>query len=290
MDSRDWLAERFEESRAHLRAVAYRMLGSGSEADDAVQEAWLRVSRSDPSEVENLGGWLTTIVARLCLDMLRSRTARREEPLDADVLGPVVGREDSTDPEREALLADAVGPALLVVLETLAPPERVAFVLHDMFDLPFDEIAPIVGRTPAAARQLASRARRRVQGATAGPADRTRQRELVEAFLTASRGGDFAALLAVLDPEVVLRADPAAVRMGAAAEVRGAQAVADTFKGRAQAAQPALVNGAAGLVWMAGDRPRVVFRFTTAGGKIVAIDLLADPERLRQLDLTILAP
>src|SRR5437870_5514180 len=228
MDSRDWLAERFEESRAHLRAVAYRMLGSGSEADDAVQEAWLRVSRSDPSDVENLGGWLTTIVARLCLDMLRSRTARREEPLDADVLGPVVGREDSTDPEREALLADAVGPALLVVLETLAPSERVAFVLHDMFDLPFDEIAPIVGRTPAAARQLASRARRRVQGAAAVPdADLTRQRAVVDAFLAASRGGDFDALLAVLDPDVVLRADGTAVQAGASKEVRGAAAVAD---------------------------------------------------------------
>ncbi len=289
MDERDWLAERFEESRTHLRAVAYRMLGSRSEADDAVQEAWLRLSRSGTSGVENLGGWLRTVVARVCLDILRSRKARREEPLGAHVPEPIVSREDRTHPEHDALLADSVGPALLVVLETLAPAERVAFVLHDMFDLPFDEIAPIVGRSPAAARQLASRARRRVRGAATVPnADLTRQREVVEAFLAASRGGDFDALLAVLDPDVALRADPAAVRMGAAAEVRGAKAVAETFAGRARAAQPALVNGAAGLVWAAGGRPRVVFGFTITSGKIVAIDLVADPERLRQLDLVVL--
>jgi len=289
MDERDWLAERFEESRTHLRAVAYRMLGSRSEADDAVQEAWLRLTRSGTSGVENLGGWLRTVVARVCLDVLRSPKARREEPLGAHVPEPIVSREDRTHPEHDALLADSVGPALLVVLETLAPAERVAFVLHDMFDLPFDEIAPIVGRSPAAARQLASRARRRVRGAATVPnADLTRQREVVEAFLAASRGGDFDALLAVLDPDVALRADPAAVRMGAAADVRGAKAVAETFAGRARAAQPALVNGAAGLVWAAGGRPRVVFGFTITSGKIVAIDLVADPERLRQLDLVVL--
>ena len=287
MDEHDWLAERFEANRTHLRAVAYRMLGSLSEADDAVQEAWLRLSRSDTSVVENLGGWLTTVVARVCLDMLRSRKSRREEPLGAPLPDPIVGREDGTDPEHEALLADSVGLALLVVLETLAPAERLAFVLHDMFAVPFDEIAPIVGRSPAAARQLASRARRRVQGAATVPdADLTRQREVVDAFLAASRDGDFDALLAVLDPDVVLRADPAAVDAGASREVRGAAAVADTFSGRARFAQPALVNGAAGAVWAPGGRPRVVFGFTITRGKIVAIDMLADPERLRQLDLT----
>ena len=289
MDERELLAQRFEENRTHLRAVAYRMLGSHSEADDAVQEAWLRLSRSDTSGVENLRGWLTTIVARVCLDLLRSRKARPEEPLGAHVPEPIASSQDGADPERETLLADSVVLALLVVLETLSPPERVAFVLHDLFDLPFDEIAPIVGRSPAAARQLASRARRRVQGApAASDTDRARQRALVKAFLAASRGGDFAALLAVLDPDVVLRADTAAVKMGATAEVRGAADVAETFKGRAQAAQLALVNGTAGLVWAAGGRPRVVFAFTIARGKIVAIDLLADPERLRQLDLTVL--
>jgi RNA polymerase sigma-70 factor (ECF subfamily) len=286
VDERDCLAERFEEKRNHLRAVAYRMLGSRSEADDAVQEAWLRLSRSDTSGVENLGGWLTTIVARVCLDMLRSRKSRGEEPLRAREPEPTV---DGVDPEQQALLADSVGLALLVVLERLAPAERVAFVLHDMFDLPFDEIAPIVGRSPTAARQLASRARRRVQGAATVPAvDRTRQRQIVDAFLAASRGGDFAALLALLDPEVVLRADDAAVQMGASREVRGAAAVANTLSGRARAAQPALVDGAVGLVWAPGGEPRVAFGFTIARGKVVAIDLVADPERLRQLDLAVL--
>jgi RNA polymerase sigma-70 factor (ECF subfamily) len=289
MHEHDWLAERFEEHRTHLRTVAYRMLGSRSEADDAVQEAWLRLSRSDTSSVENLGGWLTTVVGRVCLDMLRSRKSRGEEPLVAHVPEPIVSREDGIDPEHEALLADSVGLALLVVLERLAPAERVAFVLHDMFDLPFEEIAPIVGRSPTAARQLASRARRRVQGAaTVADADRTRQREVVDAFLAASRRGDFDALLAVLDPDVVLRADRAAVHAGASREVRGAVAVADTFSGRARAAQPALVNGAVGLVWAPGGRPRVVFDFTITRGKIVEINLVADPERLRQLDLAIL--
>src|SRR3989449_4148858 len=281
MHERDWLAARFEENRAHLRSVAYRMLSSLSEVDDAVQEAWIRLSRADTADVENLAGWLTTVVARVCLDMLRSRKSRREDPLTWQ-------HEAGNDPEHEALLADSVGLALLWLPEPLAPAERVAFVLHDMFDLPFDEIASIVGRSPAAARQLASRARRRVQGATAPDVDRARQRAVVDAFLAASRGGDFAALLAVLDPDVVLRADPTAGRMGATAEVRGAKAVAETFKGRAQAAQPALVNGAAGLVWVAGGEPRVVFTFMTAGAKIVAIDLIADPDHLRRLDLAIL--
>jgi RNA polymerase sigma factor (sigma-70 family) len=289
MAEHEWLAQRFEENRTHLRAVAYRMLGSLSEADDAVQEAWLRLSRSDTSGVENLGGWLTTVVGRVCLDMLRSRASRREEPLGPHVPEPMVGREVGIDPEREALLAESVGPALLVVLESLAPAERLAFVLHDMFAVPFDEIAPIVGRSPTAARQLASRARRRVQGTGPVPgADLARQREVVDAFLAASRQGHFDALLALLDPDVVLRADSAAVHAGASREVRGAAAVAGTFSGRARVAQSALVDGAAGAVWAPGGRPRVVFDFTIAGGRIVEIDLLADPERLRQLDVAIL--
>src|SRR5258705_2344173 len=249
MQEQEWLAERFEENRNHLRGVAYRMLGSLSEADDAVQEGWLRLSRSGAGGVENLRGWLTTIVARVCLDMLRSRKARREDPLDAYVPDPIVSREDGIGPEDEALLADSVGLALLVVLETLAPAERLAFVLHDMFALPFQEIAPIVKRSPAAARQLASRARRRVQGASEHrEIDHTRQRKVVDAFLAASRGGDFDALLALLDPDVVLRADAEAVRMGSPSEVVGAAEVASTFSGRARAAQPALVNGAPGVV------------------------------------------
>jgi RNA polymerase sigma-70 factor (ECF subfamily) len=289
MTEHQWLAERFEENRTHLRAVAYRMLGSVSDADDAVQEAWLRLSRSETSEVKNLGGWLTTIVARVCLDMLRSRKSRREEPFDPALPEPMVSREDGTDPEHQALLADSVGLALLVVLETLAPAERVAFVLHDLFAVPFDEIAPIVRRSPAAARQLASRARRRVQGARTVPdADLTRRRQIVAAFLAASRGGDFEALLALLDPEVVLRADDAAVQIGAAREVRGAAKVAHTFSGRARAAQPALINGDPGLVWVQHGRPRTVFGFTITRGKIIEIELLADPERLSQLDLAIL--
>ena len=287
MDEGEWLAERFEAHRAHLRAVAYRMLGSLSEADDAVQEAWLRLSRSDTSDVANLGGWLTTTVARVCLDMLRSRKSRREEPLSAHLPDPIVSRENGIDPEHEALLADSVGLALLVILETLAPAERVAFVLHDMFALPFDEIAAIVGRSPAAARQLASRARRRVQGsATVPDSYHARQREVVDVFLAASRGGHVDALLAVLDPDVVLRADRAAVDAGATGEVRGAPAVADTFSGRARFAKSALVNGAVGAVWAPRGRPRVVFGFTITGGRIVQIDILADPARLSQLDLT----
>jgi RNA polymerase sigma factor (sigma-70 family) len=285
----DWLAERFETHRRHLRVVAYRMLGSVSEADDAVQEAWLRLSRADTSGVENLGGWLTTVVARVCLDMLRSRSSRREEPLDVQAPDPVVNREDGTDPEQQALLAEGVGLALLVVLDTLSPAERLAFVLHDMFAVPFDEIAPILGRTPGATKMLASRARRRVQGADAVPeTDPTRQRAVVDAFLAASRNGDFDALLALLDPDVVLRSDEAAVLVGAAGEAHGAAAVAEQFSGRARAARPALIDGAAGAVWAPGGRPRVVFDFTVARGKIVRIDILADPERLRRLDLAIL--
>lgn len=283
MNEDEMLADRFEANRAHLRAVAYRMLGSVSEADDAVQEAWLRLSRSGDAAVENLNAWLTTVVARVCLDMLRSRKSRREEPLGLHLTDPIA------NPEHEAMLADSVGLALLVVLETLAPAERLAFVLHDMFAMPFDEIAPIVKRSPAAARQLASRARRRVQGVTAaGDADLTGRREIVDAFLAASRGGDFDALLALLDPDVVLRADIAAVRMGSAPEVLGAADVAATFSGRARTAQPALVNGAAGAVWAPGGLPRVVFAFTIAGGKIVQIEMIADPARLSELDLSIL--
>ena len=285
----DWQAQRFEENRGHLRSVAYRMLGSLSEAEDAVQEAWLRLSRSDTEGVENLRGWLTTVVARVCLDVLRSRKSRREEALDADAPEPIASRAGESDPEHDVLMADSVGLALLVVLDTLAPAERVAFVLHDMFDLPFDEIAAIVGRSPDAARQLASRARRRVRGTETVPdADRTRQREVVEAFLAASRNGDFGALLTLLDPEVVLRADAAAVLAGAQAEVRGAAAVADTFKGRARVAQLALLDGAVGAVWAPGGRPRVAFGFTIAGSKVVAIELVADPARLEELDVEIL--
>ncbi|MEV4236359.1 MULTISPECIES: sigma-70 family RNA polymerase sigma factor [unclassified Nocardia] len=273
-----FLAERFEEHRTHLLAVAYRMLGSGSEADDAVQEAWLRLSRSDSDEIENLGGWLTTVVGRVCLNMLQSRKTRREEPLDE--FEPV---PDVEGPEQEAMLGDSIGLALLVVLDTLAPPERLSFVLHDMFAVPFDEIAPIVGKTPTAARQLASRARRRVQGARA-TADRDRQREVVDAFLAASRGGEFEALLTLLDPDVVLRVDAAALATGAAG-ASGANAVAQTFSGRARAAQLALIDGRAGLVWSVGGIPRVVFDFTVSQGRIVAIDLLADPETLELMEL-----
>jgi len=290
----DWLAQRFEENRTHLRAVAYRMLGSISEADDAVQETWLRLSRSHTSEVENLDGWLTTVVARVCLNMLRSRSSRREEPLGESPGGrvpdPIVSRtEDGIDPEREALLSDSVSLALLVVLEMLSPAERLAFVLHDMFSVPFKEIAPIVARSPAAARQLASRARRRVQGAAPSPdADLTRQQEVVDAFLAASREGDLDALLAVLDPDVVLRADWGAVPAGLSRKVRGAPAVAEgalTFARLAPFARPALVNGAAGVIVAPRGQPFSVMGFTVRHGKIVEIDILADPERLSQLDL-----
>jgi RNA polymerase sigma-70 factor (ECF subfamily) len=289
MDQHDWLAERFETHRPRLRAVAYRMLGSASEADDAIQEAWLRLSRADAGEIENLGGWLTTVVTRVCLNLLQSRRSRREEPLETHLPEETATGQDGPDPEQQALLADSVGLALLVVLDTLAPAERLAFVLHDMFDVPFEEIAPIVGRSPAAARQLASRARRRVRGAEAVPdADLARQRTVVDAFLAAARGGDFQALLAVLDPDVVLRSDQAAVQVGASGELHGAAAVADTFAGRARAARPALIDGAAGLVWAPGGVPRVVFGFTIADGRIVAIDVVADPERLSRLQVALL--
>jgi RNA polymerase sigma factor (sigma-70 family) len=287
MDEGDWLARRFEEHRGRLRAVAYRMLGSASEADDAVQEAWLRLSRADAGAVDNLGGWLTTVVARVCLNMLQARRSRREEPVGGGLPDPVAQRGDGDDPEQQALEAEGVGLALLVVLDTLTPAERLAFVLHDLFAVPFEEIAPIVGRSPAAARQLASRARRRVQGAPAPDADLGRQRAVVDAFLAASREGDFEALVALLDPEVVLRADPAAVRTGADAEVRGAAAVAGTFSGRARAARPALVDGVPGAVWAKGGQPRVVFGFTVRDGLIVEIDLLADPEHLARMDLSV---
>jgi RNA polymerase sigma factor (sigma-70 family) len=288
----EWLAQRFEEHRTHLRAVAYRMLGSVNEADDAVQEAWLRLSRADTSAVENMGGWLTTVVARVCLNMLRSRQARREQPLDVHVPEPIVSREDGVDPEHEALLADSVGLALLVVLDTLAPAERLAFVLHDMFAVPFDEIAPMVGRSPTAARQLASRARRRVQGEAPAPdPDLGRQREVVDAFFAAARGGDFDALVAVLDPDVVLRSDGGTARPSATVVVRGARRVAEramTFARLAPFVRPALINGAAGVVVAPHGRPVSILAFTVRGGKIVAISALADPTRLRQLDLTML--
>jgi RNA polymerase sigma-70 factor (ECF subfamily) len=289
MQNHDLLAERFEANRTNLRAVAYRMLGSATEADDAVQEAWLRLSRADAGEIDNLGGWLTTVVARVCLDMLRSRTSRREEPLAPGLPEPIAGNGDALDPEHAAVVADSVGLAMLVVLDTLPPAERVAFVLHDMFAVPFDQIAPIVGRSSDATRQLASRARRRVQGASADlVADRARQREVVEAFLAAARDGRFEALLALLDPDVVVRADRAAVEVGASEEVRGAEAVAGTFSGRARAARAALVGGAVGLVWAQQGEARMVFDFTIEDGKVVEIDLIADPERIRDLEPAIL--
>ncbi len=294
MDERERLAGRFEENRPHLRGVAYRLLGSLSEADDAVQEAWLRLNRADTSDVANLDGWLTTVVARICLDLLRSRKARREESLDAQLPGAATNSAvgaDGGDPEQEALLADAVGLALLVVLDRLAPAERLAFVLHDLFTVPFDDIAAIVGRSPEAARQLASRARRRVRGTTAVPdADRARQYEVVEAFLAASRNGDIAALVAVLDPDAVLRPVGAAVAGGASREVRGARKVAAQFAGRAVLARAALVGGAVGIVVAPRGRLLLVLRVTFAGGKIAAIEAVTDPAHLRLLDLAVLDP
>ncbi|GAA0387400.1 sigma-70 family RNA polymerase sigma factor [Microbispora corallina] len=287
MDEGDRLAERFEEHRARLRAVAYRMLGSSSEADDAVQDAWLRVSRAGAGGVDDLGAWLTTVVARVCLNMLRTRAHRREDPLD--------GRADPTaggDPEQEAVLADSVGLALLVVLDTLTPSERIAFVLHDMFAVPFDEIGPMIDRSPAAARQLASRARRRVRGETAVPdADLVRQRRVVDAFLAASRGGDFEALVAVLDPEVALHADAAVGPTPAPVVLRGARSVAKgafLASARARFTQPALVNGSVGLVMAPRGRLSLVLGFAIADGRITAIDIIADPDRLRGLHLAVL--
>jgi RNA polymerase sigma factor (sigma-70 family) len=295
VDENEWLADRFEEHRAHLRAVAYRMLGSLTEADDAVQDAWLRLSRAGTGEVGNLGGWLTTIVARVCLNMLRSRNLRREEPLGVHVPDPIISPYQELQPEEEALLADSVGLALLVVLDTLGPAERLAFVLHDMFELPFEEIAPMVGRTPAAARQLASRARRRVQGASRPAPDRGlgRQREVVDAFFAAARGGEFDALVAVLDPDVVLRIDAGARRPAASLAIHGAAAVArQALSGLATALRvaqlrPTLVNGAAGVVVTVRGRPVAVMGFTIADGKIAEIDAIADPERVGQITAAI---
>ena len=290
MDQQEWLAEQFEQHRRHLRAVAYRMLGSLSEADDAVQDAWLRVSRADTSDVQNLGGWLTTVVARVALNTLRSRNTRREQPLDVHVPDPIVDPADGTDPEHETLLADSVGLALLVVLETLSPPERLAFVLHDMFAVPFDDIAAILERSPDATRQLASRARRRVRGSAPVPdADLTAQWEVVDAFLAAARNGDFEALVAVLDPDVVLRAD--AGLTGLSHRIRGAETVAGQalmWRRPDLTIRRALVNGAAGLVSMRGGQPFSVGAFTVKSGKIVEIDFLADPDRLARLKLTVL--
>jgi RNA polymerase sigma-70 factor (ECF subfamily) len=284
-DHDDLLARRFEADRPHLRAVAHRILGSPDEAEDAVQEAWVRLSRSDTTGVGNLTGWLTTVVSRVCLDMLRSRTARREQPTEL----PEAPAADATDPEHEAVMADAIGPALLLVLDTLSPAERLAFVLHDMFAVPFPQIAEIIGGTPAAARQLASRARRRVQGTPppgGAAGDVARRRTVVDAFLAASRGGDFAALLALLDPAVEVRADAAGVKAGAAELVRGAQAVAETFSGRARHARLALIDGAPGAVWAVNGEPRVVFAFTVGDdGRVTGIDLLADPATLAAMTI-----
>jgi RNA polymerase sigma-70 factor (ECF subfamily) len=290
MNGQEWLAEQFEANRGHLRAVAYRMLGSVNEADDAVQETWLRLSRADTQDVENLTGWLTTVVARVCLDLLRSRKSRREESLDGEVTDlPASG--ETQDPEHEALLADSVGLALLVVLDTLTPAERLAFVLHDMFAVSFDEIGRIVGRTPAAARQLASRARRRIQGVTSVPSeDLRRQREVIDAFLTALRAGDFEGLLAVLDPDVVVHADPGAGRPGAPAEIRGARNWAQgavTFSRMARFLEPALVNGSVGLIFAPRGRLLRALSFRIDGGKIVEAEIIAKPERLDQLQLSV---
>ena len=286
MTEADLLADQFEANRAHLRAVAYRMLGSVTEADDAVQEAWLRLSRADAAAIDNLGGWLTTVVGRVCLDLLRARRTRREQPLGDRMPEPIVDAEAGVDPEHEALLADSVGLALLVVLETLSPAERLAFVLHDMFAVPFDEIAPIVGRSPDAARQLASRGRRRVRGTPSMPdTDLERQREVVRAFLAAARGGDFDGLVALLDPDVVLRVDRGGRTL---TEVVGARSVAGRalgFARLARFARPALVNGAAGFVVAVRGRPLAVSGFTVVGGRIARIDLLADRARLRRMDL-----
>jgi len=289
----EWLADRFEEHRPHLRSVAYRMLGSLSEADDAVQDTWLRVSRAGTSEVENLGGWLTTIVARVCLNMLRARNARREQALDGHIPDPLISPDPRSQPEEEALLADSVSLALLVVLDTLSPAERLTFVLHDMFQLPFEEIAPMVGRSPQAARQLASRARRRVKGAEipAPDPDLARQREVVDAFFQAARGGDFDALVAVLDPEVILRTDFGARRPGAPKVFHGAAAVANqALIGAMPGAElhPALINGTAGVVITVRGRPVAVMGFTVAQGKIVEIDAIAEPRRVEEIASSVL--
>jgi RNA polymerase sigma-70 factor (ECF subfamily) len=294
MTRSETLAQEFESHRSHLRAVAYRMLGSVSEADDAVQDAWLRYSHADPNDVANLRAWLTTVVARTCLNRLRTRRRHAEESLDAYLPEPIVSDPGGLDPEQEALLGDAVGMAMLIVLEQLTPAERVAFVLHDVFAVPFAEVASIVDRSPAATRQLASRARRRIQGGAPEPEhDTARQRAVVDAFLAASRRGDFAALLAVLDPDVVVRADAGALAPGVARVLRGRKSVAErafSFRGLAEGAQPALVNGDAGLVVFRGDEPFAVMAFTVAADRIVEIDVLANPERLATVDLSSVAP
>jgi RNA polymerase sigma factor (sigma-70 family) len=293
MHDQDWLAQRFEANRPHLRGVAFRMLGSLTEADDAVQEAWIRLSRTDTSDVDNLRAWLTTVVGRVCLNMLRSRKTRREASLETHLPDPILSPEGGIDPAQEALLGDSIGLAMLVVLDSLAPAERVAFVLHDVFAVPFDEIAPIVGRTPTAARQLASRARRRVQGAPVPDVDLDGQWVVVDAFLAAAREGDFERLLAVLDPEVVVRSDGGAARPGPVSVVRGARAVAEqamSFRRVAATATRILVNGSpGGIAWSPDGSPFAVLALTVKGGRIVAIDVLADPHRLRQLDLTFVA-
>jgi RNA polymerase sigma-70 factor, ECF subfamily len=290
MDHANWVTEQFEASRPRLRAVAYRMLGSHAEADDAVQEAWIRLARDDRSDVENLGGWLTTVVSRVCLDRLRSRKSRREDPAGAQPPEPDRWADRDDDPEHHALTADSVGAALLVVLDLLAPAERVAFVLHDVFAVPFDEIADIVGRSPEATRQLASRARRRVQGTAGAPeVDLIRQREVVDAFLAAARGGDFEGLLSLLDPNVVLRPDAAALRMGALGETEGAAEVAVALSGGARAARVALIDGLAGLAWAPGGRTRSAIAFTIVDGKILEINVTGDPERLEQLDIVLVS-
>jgi RNA polymerase sigma-70 factor (ECF subfamily) len=293
MTDQNWLAERFESNRTHLRAVAYRMLGSLTEADDAVQEAWIRLSRTDTSDVENLSGWLTTVVGRVCLNMLRSRRTRREAPLDTHVADPIVSPEAGIGPEDEAILGESIGLALLAVLDTLSPAERVAFVLHDVFAVPFDEIAPIVGRSTAASRQLASRARRRVQGAPVPDTDLVGQWAVVDAFLAAARDGDFERLLAVLDPDVVVRSDGGTLRPELVSTVRGADAVARqamSFRRFAETATRALINGIpGGVAWAPDGRPFAVLSVTVAGGRIVSIDVLADPDRLSRLDLDVLA-
>ena len=290
MDEKDFLAQQFEANRGRLRGVAYRMLGSLSEADDAVQEAWLRLGRADAASVDNLDGWLTTVVARICLDMLRSRKARREDALDSSGPEPVANDNIEAVLEQESQLADSVGLALLVVLQTLAPAERIAFVLHDMFDLPFDEIAPVVGRSPTAARQLASRARRRVQGKAAEPdADRDAQRRVVDAFLTAARGGDMQGLLAALDPDIVVRSDTAARKLGASPEVHGAERVARFYLGKAQEARPALVDGSVGIVVAPRGRLFLALKLTFANNRIAGIDVVADPAQLRNIDVAAFA-
>lgn len=285
MDEKKFLADQFEAYRTHLKAVAYRMLGSHTEADDAVQEAWLRLSRSGTGEIGNVGGWLTTVVARICLDMLRSKKSRREDPLDPPVHDTIADMGRSADPEREIVLADSVGVALLVVLERLTPAERVAFVLHDMFDLPFDEIAPIIGRSSDATRQLASRARRRVQGKTeVREADVENKKKVVSAFLAASRDGNFQALLSLLHPDVVFALDATAVRLGDIGELQGSQAVANAFNGRARGALPAFVEGGLGFIVRIQDQLRIVVKIAFDGEKISKIEAIADPDRLQRID------